>query len=80
VERDVETGVEDHPFGEHPLGFILYTPDGYMSAQLQCPDRTRFAGGDLRRATGEEYTKAGSSCLAYSGRYFVDECERRVIP
>ena len=78
VERDVETGVEDHPFGEHPLGFILYTPDGYMSAQLQRLDRTRFAGGDLRRATAEEYAIAGSSYLAYSGRYFVDECEHRV--
>jgi hypothetical protein len=33
VERDIETGVENHPFGEHPLGLILYTPDGYMSAQ-----------------------------------------------
>ena len=25
VERDIETGVENHPFGEHPLGLILYT-------------------------------------------------------
>ena len=35
VERDIETGVENHPLGERPLGLILYTPDGYMSAQLQ---------------------------------------------
>jgi hypothetical protein len=32
VERDIETGVENHPSGEHPLGLILYTPDGYMEA------------------------------------------------
>lgn len=32
VFRDIKTGVEDRPFGERPLGFILYTPDGYMSA------------------------------------------------
>jgi hypothetical protein len=25
VERDIETGVENRPFGEHPLGLILYT-------------------------------------------------------
>lgn len=32
VSRRGET--ERHPFGEHPTGLILYTPDGYMSAQL----------------------------------------------
>ncbi len=76
VERDIETGVENRPFGERPLGLILYTPDGYMSAQLQCPDRHAFADGDLLRATPEEYAAAGSSYVAYSGRFFVDEAKR----
>jgi Lipocalin-like domain len=31
VLRDIKTGGEDRPFGERPLGYILYTPDGYMS-------------------------------------------------
>ena len=44
VERDIETGIENHPLGERPLGLILYTPDGYMSAQLQ--GHVRQAGGD----------------------------------
>ncbi len=73
VERDIGTGVENHPFGEHPLGLILYTPDGYVSAQLQLPERPLFASGDLLRATPEEYAAAGSSYVAYSGRFFVDE-------
>jgi len=76
VERDIETGVENRPFGERPLGLILYTPDGYMSAQLQRPDRHAFADGDLLRATSEEYAAAGSSYVAYSGRFFVDEAKR----
>ncbi len=73
VERDIETGAENHPLGERPLGLILYTPDGYMSAQLQRPERPPFAEGDLLRATPEEYAAAGSSYVAYSGRFFVDE-------
>ena len=76
VERDIATGIESHPWGEHPLGLILYTPDGYMSAQLQRPERTPFAGGDLLRATPEEYAAAGSSYVAYSGRFFVDEINK----
>ena len=73
VERDSETGVESHPLGERPLGLILYTADGYVSAQLQCRERRPFADGDLLRATPEEYAAAGSSYIAYSGRFFVDE-------
>lgn len=32
--RDLDTGVVSYPLGEHPHGLILYTADGYMSAQL----------------------------------------------
>jgi hypothetical protein len=44
-----------------------------MSAQLQRPERPPFAEGDLLHATPEEYAAAGSSYIAYSGRFFVDE-------
>jgi hypothetical protein len=76
VERDVETGIETHVLGEHPRGLILYTPDGYMSAQLQGPARAPFEAGDLLRGSPEEYVAAGSSYVAYSGRFFVDEVKR----
>jgi Lipocalin-like domain len=76
IERDVETGVENHPLGESPLGLILYTADSYMSAQLQRRERRPFANGDLLRATPAEYAAAGSTYVAYSGRFFVDENKR----
>ena len=76
VERDVETGGENNVLGEHPQGFILYTPDGYMSAQLQGPARAPFEEGDLLRGSPEEYIAAGNSYIAYSGRFFVDEAKR----
>jgi len=76
IERDIATGVENHPFGKHPQGLILYTPDGYVSAQLQRPERPPFADGDLLHATPEEYAAAGSSYIAYSGRFLVDEAKK----
>jgi Lipocalin-like domain len=76
VERDVETGVENNVLGERPQGFILYTPDGYMSAQLQGPARAPFKEGDLLRGSPAEYIAAGRSYIAYSGRFFVDEAKR----
>ena len=32
--RDIATGAVSHPLGTVPRGLILYTDDGYMSAQL----------------------------------------------
>ena len=78
VETDVETGEILLPMGPHPAGFILYTPDGYMSAQLSSPDRADFASGDMYRGTPEDYVAAGTSYLAYSGPYRVDEARRTV--
>jgi hypothetical protein len=73
IEIDVETGTVFLPMGERPRGFILYTKDGYMSAQLSAPERRPFASGDMYRGTPEDYLAAGVSYLAYSGPFYVHE-------
>jgi hypothetical protein len=78
TETDVETGDVFLPMGETPVGFILYTPDGYMSAQLSAPGRANFSDGDMYRGTPDEYTAAGLSYLAYSGPYHVDETHQTI--
>ena len=40
---------------------------------MQRPERPPFAEGDLLHGAPEEYAAAGSSYIAYSGRFFVDE-------
>jgi Lipocalin-like domain len=72
------TNAEDRPWGEHPLGLILYTHDGNVSAQLQRPGLAPFATDDPFGATAVEYAAAGSSCIAYSGRFFVAEVGQSV--
>ena len=59
VETDVATGEVFLPIGEHPHGFILYTPDGYMSAQLSAAERADFASGDMYRGVPDDYVAAG---------------------
>ncbi|WP_211274029.1 lipocalin-like domain-containing protein [Neoasaia chiangmaiensis] len=78
VETDVKTGARHHPLGQSPLGIILYTPDGYMSVQLQARDRDPFLTDDMYRGTAAEYFAAGRSYLAYSGRFFIDEGKGRL--
>jgi hypothetical protein len=60
-------GELDHPLGDNPLGAILYTPDGYMSAQLATPGAYE---------AGQE---PNGYYIAYSGPYEVDEQTRTVF-
>lgn len=64
VEFSVTTNGDraTHPLGDHPLGTILYTPDGYMSAQLAKPGHY-----------AEDDQQPTAYAIAYSGPYEVNE-------
>jgi Lipocalin-like domain len=59
-------GKTDHPLGENPRGAILYTPDGYMSAQLAGPGPYK------------DDDRPDAYYIAYSGPYDVDETSHTV--
>jgi hypothetical protein len=73
VAKPVDGSAPFYPMGEKPMGIIMYTPDGFMSAQLMCPDRSPFASGDMFDGTAEEYREEASTYIAYSGPFHVDE-------
>src|SRR5258706_15880152 len=54
-------GAAEHSLGTHPLGTILYTPDGYMSAQLAKP------------GPYADDQQPDAYAIAYSGPYDVNE-------
>ncbi len=56
------------PMTKNVTGFIMYTPDGYMSAQFFIPGQQAF-----QRGTGEEaqWAEAGKRFFAYSGPYYI---------
>jgi hypothetical protein len=58
IAHDVASGDTRHPLGERPRGLILYTEDGYMSAQLAPQPDTETEIADY---------------IAYSGPFHVDE-------
>ena len=78
VQEDVETGEIEHPMGENPQGLILYTRDGYMSAQVGRGGRPHFVDSDPYGGTAEEYAAAGATYIAYSGPFHFDE-ERQLL-
>lgn len=78
TEKDVQSGKVTHPMGENPQGIIMYTPDGYMSAQLGNGGREPFAGADTYGGSASEYAAAGSTYIAYSGPFFFDEASGKL--
>ena len=77
---DEQEGRKDsHPFGPKPEGFLIYTPGGFVSAQLMKPGRSLFQSHDWRQGTPKEYQESGSGYIAYCGVYEVDEEKETVI-
>ncbi|CDP84742.1 hypothetical protein BN975_01762 [Mycolicibacterium farcinogenes] len=64
-----------HPLGPDARGLILYTADGFMSAQLMNPDRPRFRSRRVHGGEPHELSAAAAGYLAYSGPYRIDEAQ-----
>lgn len=63
---DVDGSNVRYPLGTDARGLIMYTADGYMSAQLMRADRPPIARGDLQIATDDELAAAARGYLAYA--------------
>lgn len=57
-----------YPMTKNVTGFIMYTPDGYMSAQMLIPGQQSF-----KRGEGEEpqWAEAGKRFFGYCGPYYI---------
>jgi lipocalin-like protein len=62
-----------YPLGTNAKGIIMYTADGYMSAQIMRADRPEFHTADLSTADKDELAAAAAGYLAYSGPYSVSD-------
>jgi hypothetical protein len=60
-----------YPLGEDARGIIMYTPDGYMSAQIMRSERTSFDRNDPHQAHDDELAAAAASYFNYAGPYTV---------
>jgi hypothetical protein len=60
-----------HPLGTAPYGLIVYTPQGYMSAQLGRGDRAPMGSDRLEDVAAEELARAAVGYVAYGGLFEV---------
>lgn len=65
--HDVDTNHTIYPFGEQAIGFIIYTNDGFMSAQLMNPS--------LRsdEESQDDFAESMGQFLAYSGPFEISD-------
>ena len=77
-ELPVDGSPSFYPMGEKAVGIIMYTADGFMSAQFMEPDRKLFASADWFKGTDEEYRQAATTYGGYTGPFDVDE-EKKIV-
>ncbi len=58
-------------WGKKPVGYLIYTGSGHMSATLASGERLPFTTQDLLEASQEELAQATRSYLSYIGTYTI---------
>lgn len=69
----VNGGPASYPLGQDAAGIIMYTPDGYMSAQLMQRGAPKFAVPDIGGGNEHELAEAMRRYMAYSGRFALED-------
>ncbi len=59
------------PFGDAPVGLLVYTREGTMTAAIMRSGRVRCNANDILGATTEEKLAALDGYLSYAGRFEV---------
>jgi Lipocalin-like domain len=72
-------GTRTTNYGEHPNGLMMVDKVGRYSIQIFRPDRPKFASGDKRRGTPEEYREAVLGASTNTGRVVVDPVNGKLI-
>jgi hypothetical protein len=63
--------IEKPRFGTDPVGYLIYTPSGRMSATLMAAHRAKLAAPNGATSTDAELTESLGQFLSYAGRYEV---------
>lgn len=63
-------------FGPNGKGFLMYQANGYMCANLENPERAKWANS---AASKDEALAAGEGTFAYCGRYEINVEKQQII-
>ena len=69
-ERHAADGSVSFPMGSDVVGYLTYTPDGYVFMSMMRPDRVALAT-EWAAAPLEDKGRAATEYSAYCGRYEI---------
>lgn len=76
-ERRRAGGRREYPYGHHPVGYLTYTAEGFVSVQYMAAQRPEWPEG-RRDAPAETKVAAADTFNAYAGRYDYDPAAGKV--
>jgi len=71
-------GTIHYPYGKYAVGYLIYTADGYMAAEIMDPDRKQndpnfpLEKADAQTLPDPDRARAYSTYLSYCGTYTVE--------
>ena len=71
-------GEVNFPYGQHPVGLLIYDAHGNMAVQIMSRERQPLPANDYSKIDAEKVKEAVAGFTAFFGKYEVDE-ERQVI-
>jgi hypothetical protein len=66
-------------YGAEPKGILIIDAEGRYSLQIYRTGRLRFAAGDKRRGTPEEFADATLGMSAHTGHCSIDPSDNRLV-
>jgi len=72
-------GTRTTNYGEYPNGLLMVDKVGRYSLQIFRPNRPKFASGDKKRGTADEYAEAVLGSSTHTGRIVVDRIKGELI-
>jgi hypothetical protein len=78
AEVSAPDGKNSFPFGEHPKGILIFTPDGRFAQIHTASDLPKLASNNRLTGTAEEYAAIMHGSVSIFGTYTVDEANRTV--
>ena len=78
-EEETSDGEIVYPYGENPIGLLIYDSSGRMSVQIMRRDREPFSSMEWQTTPAEEIKKALEGFTAFFGSYEVDDANKTVV-
>jgi hypothetical protein len=73
-----QNGTKSNPYGDSPLGVLMFDADGHYGLVLSRSDIPKFASNSRTNGTPDENKAAVQGTIAHFGRYTVNDADKTI--